>query len=93
MFCPEMEIPPGPVAVRTGYCRSRRRRFSLLPDFLIPYRRISRFALTALVEARLRPGARMSDAIDGLTGDLGEEFYLPLSTAYSCLKLHLSQPP
>jgi hypothetical protein len=93
MVCHELEVAPGPVAIRTGYCRSTRRRFSLLPDFLVPYRRLSRFSFAALFEARTRPGARMLDAIDAVTEGLGEEFYLPLSTAYSCLKLHLSQPP
>ena len=93
MVCHELEVAPGRVAIRTGYCKKTGRRFSLLPDFLIPYRRMSRFSFIALREARARTGSSVLDAIDALTADLGEEFYLPLSTAYSCLKLHLPQPP
>jgi len=91
MVCHELEVGPSRVTIRTGLCKKTGRRFSLLPDFLIPYRRMSRFSFIALREAR--SGASVCDAIDALTADLGEEFYLPLSTAYSCLKLHLPQPP
>lgn len=93
MACPELEVPPSPVAIRTGFCRRRHVRFSLLPDFLLRYRRLSRFSIARLIEERRRQGARIQDVIDALTADLGEEFYLPLSTAYAYLKLYLAQPP
>lgn len=92
MLCTELEFF-GLVVVRTGFCKSQKMRFSLLPDFLIPYRRISLFSLNRFAEAKSRPQTRVTDVIDELTCSLGEEFYLPLSTAYSYLKLHLSQPP
>ena len=93
MMCPELEIPPGLIAIRTGLCRSTGSRFSLLPDFLIRYRRLSRFGLATLREQRARPRVSLLQAIDALTADLGDEFYLPLSTAYAYLHVDLSQPP
>ncbi len=94
MFCPELEVPPGLIAIRTSFCRRRRLRFTLLPDFLIRYRRITRFTLQRLAEERVaRMSHRLTDIIDSISGDLGEEFYLPLSSAYSYLKLPLPQPP
>lgn len=91
LFCTELEFF-GRVAIRTGYCKSQRRRFSFLPDFLFPYRRISLFSLRTFLDGRLR-ASRLVDVIDDMTQDLGDEFYLPLSTAYSYLNLPLPQPP
>jgi hypothetical protein len=92
MYCPELEVL-GLIVIRTGYCRRQRFRFSLLPDFLIPHRRISRFSLNCFREARLKHGATIFTAIDDLVHGLNEEFDLPVSTAYSYQKLYLSQPP
>lgn len=91
MLCTELEVF-SLIVIRTGFCKRHRQRFSLLPDFLIPYRRISRFSLQNFIDAKARK-SKLTDVIDDMTGDLGEEFYLPLSTAYSYLKLHLPQPP
>lgn len=90
-FCAELEFV-GRLAVRTGFCKRRRARFSLLPDFLIPFRRLSRFSLDVLAGAR-KAGARATAAIDALNSDLGEEFYLPLSTAYSYFAFAARGPP
>ena len=82
VFCPEMDFF-GQLVIRTGYCKAKRQRFALLPDFLIPRRRISRLSHEALTAAfRLHPG-RLTDAIDELIAGLGDEFYLPRSTAHS----------
>lgn len=39
-----------PIAIRYGRCSWKNKRFSFLPDFLIPYRRLSKFSLCELVE-------------------------------------------
>lgn len=92
MFCPELEVL-GLIVIRTGFCRHQRFRFSLIPDFLIRHRRITRFSLTGFGEGRAKLGATIITAIDDLVHGLGEEFDLPVSTAYSYRKLYLAQPP
>ena len=49
LYCPDLEYL-GPVVIRTGLCKSRRIRFSLLPDFLIRFKRISIFSFRLLHE-------------------------------------------
>jgi hypothetical protein len=83
----------GRLVVRTGYCRREKRRFALLPDFLFPRRRISRLSHQALREASSLHGAKVTAAIDELTAGLGEEFYLPRSTAHSYLHPQFAMPP
>lgn len=56
--------------------------------FFIPYRRHSRFSVRRLVEA-WRSFRDICKAIDDLTSDLPEEFYIPVSTAVSYLLLIL----
>ena len=91
LFCAELEFI-GRVAVRTGFCRRRRYRFTVLPDFMIHRRRLSRFSQCELSESFRRQG-RLQVAIDDLVAGLGEEFYLPLSTAYHYLQLKNAVPP
>ena len=92
LFCPEMEFV-GRLVIRTGYCRKQRRRFALLPDFLFPRRRISRLSQHALQDAFRLHSARMSQAIDELVANLGDEFYLPRSTAHAYLNPKFMVPP
>lgn len=94
-----MEVS-GRVVVRTGYCKHRRERFALLPDFLIPRRRLSRLSLSRLKRAYDDPSARsmsvrsrIQRAIDETHEGLGDEFHLALSTAHSLLNLKFSAPP
>lgn len=91
LFCTELEFT-GRLVHRTGYCKSTKTRFSLIPDFVLPRRRISRFTYDRLREPRLTP-VTIQAVIDDLTSDLGEEFFLPLSTAHSYLCFTLGQPP
>lgn len=91
LFCTELEFT-GRLVIRTGFCKSAKIRFSLIPDFLFRRRRISRFSVDRLREAR-RVGPTILHAIDDLTADLGEEFFLPVSTAHSYLLLSLDRPP
>jgi hypothetical protein len=92
LFCPEMEFC-GRIAVRTGFCRRESRRFALLPDFVIRYRRISRLSLARFHECYRGAGGRILPAIDEWTDGLGEEFYVPLSSAHGYLTLRITAPP
>jgi hypothetical protein len=92
LFCPEMEFI-GRIAIRTGYCKRTDSRFALLPDFLIYRRRISRISYLRLWEDSRSVSARLRDVIDELITGLPDEYWLPISTAYSYLKLHTLMPP
>ncbi len=91
LFCTELEFF-GRLVIRTGFCKVEQVRFSLLPDFILYRHRISRFSHERLVEARV-VHQHLVEAIDELVGDLGEEFYLPISTAHSYLSLSVRHPP
>jgi hypothetical protein len=83
----------GRLAVRTGFCRHKHQRFALLPDFLFPRRRISRLSHHALTEASSLHASNLAAAIDDLIAGLGDQFYLPRSTAHSYLHPKLAVPP
>jgi hypothetical protein len=83
----------GRLVIRTGYCRKLARRFACLPDFLFPRRRISRLSQLALQDAFRLHSARMSQAIDELVTNCGDEFYLPRSTAEAYLNPKFLIPP
>lgn len=83
----------GRVVVRTGYCRNRKVRFSLLPDFLIRNRRVSRLGLAGIQAYYRSQSNNLKKAIDEWTEGLGEEFYVPLSTAHEWLSLKIPVPP
>lgn len=84
----------GWLVIRTGLCRKGNRRFALLPDFVIPRRRISRLGVERLLECHRSRRGRLQDAIDEWKDGLNEEeCYLPRSTAWSYLKLACIQPP
>lgn len=91
MFCPEMEFL-GKVVVRTGFCRRQKQRFALLPDFVIRRRRISRLGQFRLAE-NARIHGRVQLAVDELMDGLPDEYWLPISTAHSYLKLQTAVPP
>jgi hypothetical protein len=92
LFCTELEVT-GRIVHRTGFCKSTKTRFSFIPDFVLPRRRISRFTHDRLREARVATASTILAAIDELTSDLGEEFFLPISTAHIYLHLILDRPP
>ena len=92
LFCPEMEFS-GRVVIRMGYCRRRKGRFALLPDFVIRLRRVSRLSLAQFRDCHARAGGKIQAAIDAWTEGLGEEFYVPLSTGYGYLSLQIPVPP
>jgi len=83
----------GLVAVRTGYCKRTESRFALLPDFLMYRRRISRISFLRLQEGYRSTRSCLRDAIDEFIAGLPDEYWLPVSTAHSYLKLHAVMPP
>jgi len=82
----------GQVVVRTGYCRGLGIRFSLFPDFLIRYLRISKLGVLALQSFQMKR-TRLLDVISDWTERMPEAFDLPLSTAYAYLSVKLALPP
>lgn len=92
LFCPELEVL-GQIAIRTGYCKRRQIRFALLPDFLLPQKRISRFSLEVLEENFRSQRGQIRQAVDDLMAGLSDDFWLPISTAHSYLRLHAVMPP
>lgn len=91
MYCPELEYV-GPVVIRTGMCKSQRTCFSFLPDFLFRFKRISKFSFQSLHECYREQKGRLQSCIDILLEGLGEEFYLPLATAYVYLQYQFLPP-
>jgi hypothetical protein len=91
LACPEL-VFHGLVVIRTALCRTLSVRFSLFPDFLIRYRRLSRLSLGVLQGFRAR-GSRLLDFISTWTERMPEAFDLPLSTAYAYLCVKLASPP
>ena len=91
LFCTELEFT-GRLVIRTGYCKTLNIRFSLIPDFVLYRRRLSRLTHDRLREARAARATLMA-TIDDLLADLGEEFFLPLSTAHAYLRIAFAQPP
>lgn len=83
----------GRIAIHTGYCKRQDVRFALLPDFVIRYRRISRLSLARFQECYRGESGRILPAIDLLTDGLGEEFHIPLSSAYEYLAFKIAMPP
>lgn len=92
LFCPEMEFV-GRLVIRTGYCKRKRRRFALLPDFVIRYRRVSALSLGRFHECYRGANGRILPAIDEWIGDLGDEFHIARSTAHSYLSVKIAAPP
>lgn len=92
VHCPETRFF-GRLAIRTAECRRRRKRYSLFPDFLFRYLRISRLSQAALVRQWKARDKDLKAAIDDLVAEMPDEFYLPLSTSYAYLKLSTHAPP
>ncbi len=90
--CPEMEHF-GSLTIRNGWCKNTNKRFALIPDFLIPRRRISKFGHELLLERYKIHKPKLQNAIDDWMEGLGDEFYLPLSTSRNYLKIQSSFPP
>jgi hypothetical protein len=92
MVCPEMEFN-GWVAIHTGLCRRGKTRFALIPDFLIPRRKVSRLGHERLSELYGLSRGDIFTAIDSLLEGLDDEYYLPRSTAMACIATQARAPP
>ena len=77
----------GRVVIHYGECRTQKKCFSMF-RFFIPYHRVTKLSLSELYENWSKSDS-IEKAIDSLTGGLGDEFYLPNSTAYSYMSLLL----
>jgi len=81
----------GFVAVRTGFCKARRKRFALFPEFLIPFRSFSRTAFAWIWRAwRERPEA-LGAAVDRWFDPFEREISISISTLDSQLRFVLLQ--
>ena len=83
----------GLITIRTAYCKRLDERFTLLPDFVIRYRRISRLSLLRFHECYRDSCWQIMSAIDAFTEGLGEEFCIALSSAYAYVALKIAVPP
>lgn len=90
VICPQIQFM-GWMAIRTGYCKDRRRRFALFPDFLIPFRGFSRVALLWLFRAWRESAKDLTRAVDQWFSNQRREVYLSLSTLYSHLRFMTRQ--
>jgi len=76
----------GRIAIRTGFCKARQRRFALFPSFMIPFRSFSRTAILWLWRAWIKAPGELVQAVDRWFEGIGREVYLSLSTLYSQLR-------
>lgn len=88
VFCPDTELNEM-IAIHVGRCSTRGKDFSFLPEFLVPYRWISRRSLSSFFSIWLDLGGVEASAkklTERLTSD---EWYVTTATAWSWLKLIL----
>ena len=76
----------GWLAIRTGFCRARSRRFALFPSFLVPFRGFSRGAMLLVWQAWKQDARKLQESVDAWVFGAGREVYLSLSTLYSQLR-------
>lgn len=90
-ICTELEFV-GKLVIRTGYCKNKHFRFSLILSFVTYQRILSIKTITNLTELFVKH-KDVFTAVNLLTEDLDDEFYLSLSTAYKAIQWRLKQPP
>jgi hypothetical protein len=81
----------GWIAIRTGLCKAKGRRFALFPSFLIPFRSFSRVAMLWLWKAWIKSPGKITQSVDHWFEDLEQEVYLALSTLYLQLRFIVRQ--
>ena len=84
VVCPESRFM-GFLAIRTGFCKARRRRFALFPSFLVPFRGFSRAAMLMVWQTWKSDAGKLQESVDAWVFGVGREVYLSLSTIYSQL--------
>jgi len=88
-FCMSLDISEK-LAIHVGRCPTKKKDFSYLPDFLIPYQILSRSTLILFIGFWLK-FTHLSKATEALTQDSLEPSYFPsLSTTWGWLKLALT---
>ena len=85
VVCPEERFM-GWLAIRTGFCKARSRRFALFPSFLVPFRGFSRVAMLLVWRAWKSDASKLQESVDGWIFGIGREVYLSISTLYSQLQ-------
>ena len=90
VLCPAVPFF-GFVAVRTGFCKLRRTRFALFPEFLVPLRSFSRVAFISLWQAWCESPQDIGTKFDRWFDALKDEVFLSFSTLYTQLQFILRQ--
>ena len=83
VFCTEMEFFDK-VVIPRFLCKTKNKKFYVIPSFLIPYRTISKLTHQRLFE-EYQNKKNIKMAIDEICEGLNDQFYFPLSTAYNCV--------
>lgn len=81
----------GFVAIRTGYCKAKRRRFALFPEFLIPFRGFSRSAFVRLWKTWRETPRELATSVDRWFDGFEQEIFISISTLDSQLRFILAQ--
>jgi len=89
-ICPQA-LFVGFVAVRTGFCKARQKRFALFPEFLIPFRSFSRAAFAKLWHAWRESPRELGASVDRWFDSFSREVSLSLSTLDSQLRFILRE--
>ena len=90
VICPTL-LFIGWIAIRTGFCKHKGRRFALFPEFLIPFRAFSRDGFLRLWRAWLEKPGDLANTVDEWFHELSQEVSFSVSTLQSQLRLILRQ--
>jgi hypothetical protein len=90
VICPQA-LFMGWVAIRTGLCKAKKRRFALFPSFLVPFRSFSRIALLWLWGAWNKTPCALVQSVDRWFNRMEREVYISVSTIYLQLRLIVRQ--
>lgn len=75
----------GPIAIHLAQCRTRGVDYTYWPDILVPFLLPSVHTLRTLYDAWASEGFSICKAIDEVVAQFRQEYFLPLSVAYSWL--------
>lgn len=71
------------VAIRRVYCSSTNKTSALIPDFIIPYRLISKISIIALLTNWFKSKS-ISNTVEKLFTEMDDHFQVGLSVIYEC---------
>lgn len=75
----------GAIAIHLAQCRTRGVDYTYWPDFLVPFLQPSIQTLQVLYETWVSSGHLIGEAIDEVVGKFRDDYFLPVSVAYSWL--------